>query len=54
MHAEVAYESKDELGRLADNLRFVLKTLSEYIAHICSRSANKIVEEIFLIFKPDS
>jgi len=37
MHAEVAYESKDELGRLADNLRFVLKTLSEYIAHICSR-----------------
>ena len=37
MHAEIAYESKDELGNLADNLRFVLKTLSEYIAHICSR-----------------
>lgn len=37
MHAEVVYESKDELGNLADDLRFVLKTLSEYIAHICSR-----------------
>ena len=37
MHSKVTYESKDELGVLADNLRFVLKTLSEYIAHICSR-----------------
>lgn len=37
MHVEIDYESKDELGSLADNLRFVLKTLSEYIAHICNR-----------------
>lgn len=37
MHVEIAYESKDELGNLANNLRFVLKTLSEYITHICSR-----------------
>ena len=37
MHSEVTYQSKDELGVLAENLRFVLKTLSEYISHICSR-----------------
>lgn len=37
MHSEVTYKSKDELGVLAENLRFVLNTLSEYIAHICSR-----------------
>ena len=37
MHTEVTYQSKDELGVLAENLRFVLKTLSSYIAHICSR-----------------
>ena len=37
MHSEIHYQSKDELGVLADNLRFVLKTLSSYIAHICSR-----------------
>lgn len=37
MHSEVTYKSKDELGVLAENLRFVLKTLSGYITHICSR-----------------
>jgi len=37
MHTQITYQSKDELGVLADNLRFVLKTLSSYIAHICSR-----------------
>ncbi len=37
MHSKVTYESKDELGQLAENLRFVLKTLSSYIAHISSR-----------------
>lgn len=37
MHSEVTYKSRDELGVLAENLRFVLKTLSEYIAHICAR-----------------
>ena len=37
MHSEITYKSKDELGALAENLRFVLKTLSAYIAHICSR-----------------
>ncbi|HCT91885.1 MAG TPA: methyl-accepting chemotaxis protein [Lachnospiraceae bacterium] len=37
MHSEVVYESKDELGQLAENLRFVLKTLSGYIEHICSK-----------------
>ncbi len=37
MHSEVTYQSKDELGVLAENLRFVLKTLAEYISHICSR-----------------
>lgn len=37
MHTEVTYQSNDELGILAENLRFVLKTLSEYISHICSR-----------------
>lgn len=37
MHSEVTYESKDELGTLAKNLRFVLTTLSSYIEHICSR-----------------
>lgn len=37
MHSEVTYKAKDELGVLAENLRFVLKTLSGYITHICSR-----------------
>lgn len=37
MHSEVSYQSRDELGVLADNLRFVLTTLSGYIHHICSR-----------------
>lgn len=37
MHTEVTYQSKDELGILAENLRFVLKTLAGYIEHICSR-----------------
>lgn len=37
MHSEVTYQSKDELGTLAENLRFVLKTLSSYIRHICDR-----------------
>lgn len=37
MHSEVTYESKDELGVLAENLRFVLSTLSSYIRHICDR-----------------
>ena len=37
MQTEVTYTSKDELGELAENLRFVLKTLSTYIRHICDR-----------------
>ncbi len=37
MQSEVTYQSKDELGSLAENLRFVLKTLSTYIQHICER-----------------
>lgn len=37
MGSKVTYKSRDELGVLAENLRFVLKTLSEYISHICSR-----------------
>ncbi len=37
MKSEVTYQSNDELGSLAENLRFVLSTLSEYIHHICSR-----------------
>ena len=37
MHTEVTYQSKDELGVLAGNLRFVLKTLAGYIEHICTR-----------------
>lgn len=37
MSTEVTYHSKDELGVLADNLRFVLTTLSSYIHHICER-----------------
>lgn len=37
MHSEVTYQSKDELGVLAENLRFVLSTLSSYIQHICDR-----------------
>lgn len=37
MHSQVTYKSKDELGVLAENLRFVLKTLSGYITHICAR-----------------
>lgn len=37
MSSEITYKSKDELGELADNLRFVLSTLSSYIGHICER-----------------
>ncbi len=37
MHSEVTYHSEDELGVLAENLRFVLTTLSSYINHICAR-----------------
>lgn len=37
MHAKVTYESNDELGGLAENLRFLLKTLSSYIEHISQR-----------------
>ncbi len=37
MQTEVTYQSSDELGSLAENLRFVLKTLSAYIKHICDR-----------------
>lgn len=37
MHSQVTYQSKDELGVLAENLRFVLSTLSSYIHHICDR-----------------
>ncbi len=37
MSTEVTYKSNDELGVLADNLRFVLTTLSSYIHHICAR-----------------
>lgn len=37
MSSEVTYKSNDELGILAENLRFVLTTLSTYIGHICSR-----------------
>ena len=37
LHSEVTYESTDELGDLAENLRFVLKTLSTYIQHISER-----------------
>lgn len=37
MNSEVTYKSRDELGELAENLRFLLSTLSSYISHICSR-----------------
>ena len=37
MQSQIGYHSKDELGILADNLRFVLSTLSSYIRHICDR-----------------
>lgn len=37
MSSEVTYKSNDELGILAENLRFVLNTLSSYIGHICAR-----------------
>lgn len=37
MSSEVTYKSNDELGMLAENLRFVLTTLSSYIGHICAR-----------------
>ncbi len=37
MSAKVTYESRDELGSLAENLRTVLSTLSSYIHHICER-----------------
>ncbi len=37
MSSQVTYTSKDDLGSLAENLRFVLSTLSGYIGHICSR-----------------
>ncbi len=37
MSSQITYTSKDDLGSLAENLRFVLCTLSGYIGHICSR-----------------
>ena len=37
MSSKVTYTSRDELGDLAENLRFVLATLSSYIGHICER-----------------
>lgn len=37
MSTKVSYTSRDELGDLAENLRFVLTTLSSYIGHICER-----------------
>lgn len=37
MSSQVTYESKDELGSLAENLRSLLSTLSTYIRHICDR-----------------
>ena len=37
MSSKVTYTSRDELGDLAENLRFVLTTLSSYIGHICER-----------------
>lgn len=37
MSTKVTYTSRDELGDLAENLRFVLTTLSSYIGHICER-----------------
>ncbi len=37
MQSTITYQSKDELGVLADNLRFVLTTLSSYVKHICDR-----------------
>lgn len=37
LHSNVTYQSNDELGDLAENLRFVLKTLASYIEHISSR-----------------
>ncbi|MCI8442743.1 MAG: methyl-accepting chemotaxis protein [Provencibacterium sp.] len=40
LHSEIIYQSKDELGDLAENLRFVLKTLASYIEHISSRMSS--------------
>lgn len=37
MHTKVTYESNDELGGLAENLRSLLDTLSSYIEHISHR-----------------
>ena len=37
MHTNVTYESNDELGGLADNLRSLVKTMSSYIEHISQR-----------------
>ncbi len=37
LHGVITYQSKDELGELAENLRFVLATLSDYIKHISSK-----------------
>ncbi|MCI8640036.1 MAG: HAMP domain-containing protein [Coprococcus sp.] len=37
MHPDVSYQSNDELGDLAEKLRFVLSTLAGYIEHICSK-----------------
>ena len=37
LHGIVTYQSKDELGELAENLRFVLATLSDYVKHISGK-----------------
>ena len=53
MHSAVTYESKDELGMLAENLRFVLKTLSGYIEHICSRLDSLATGDLTVEFDMD-
>ncbi len=53
MHSTVTYEAKDELGVLADNLRFVLKTLSGYIEHICSKLDSLATGDLTVDFDMD-
>lgn len=53
MHSAVTYESKDELGMLAENLRFVLRTLSSYIEHICSRLDSLAAGDLTVDFDMD-
>lgn len=53
MHSVVTYESKDELGMLAENLRFVLKTLSGYIEHICSKLDSLATGDLSVEFDMD-